>query len=74
MKRKLVLAGSAMMIALAALAQNGTTDKNTKDHTCCSACTKKCKCDNSCCTKGKCDKSNCSHEACSSGKTDKSSK
>jgi len=64
MKRKLVIAGSAMLLALSALAQNGTTDKSKKDHTCCLACTKKCKCDKSCCTNGKCDKDKCSHEAC----------
>ncbi|MGP8217792.1 MAG: hypothetical protein ACLQQ4_19660 [Bacteroidia bacterium] len=65
MKRKLLIAGSAMLIALSALAQSGTTDKNTKDKSCCSACTKKCKCDKSCCTKGSCDKDNCSHKSCS---------
>jgi len=55
-----------MLIALAALAQTGTTDNGTKDKTCCSACTTKCKCDKSCCTNGSCDKNKCSHETCQS--------
>ena len=69
MKRNLVIAGSAMLFALSALAQNGTTDKNTKDKPCCTACTKHCGCDKNCCTNGKCDKDKCSHEACSQPKS-----
>jgi hypothetical protein len=72
MKRKLVIASSAMLLALSALASNGaTTANNTKDkQPCCSACTTKCGCDKSCCTNGscagKCDKSKCTNSACPS--------
>ncbi len=66
MKRKLVIAGSAMLIALAALAQTGSKDNGAQSGTCCSACTAKCKCDKSCCTKGVCDKDKCAHEKCQS--------
>ena len=62
MKRKLAIAGSAMLLALSALAQSGTTTVNTKDKTCCTACT--IKCNKSCCTTGKCDKSKCSADKC----------
>lgn len=74
MKRKLVIAGSAMLLALSALAQNnGPTNNSTKGQPCCSACTPKCGCDKNCCTNGQCDKSKCTHEACSTKGT-KSSK
>ena len=67
MKRKLVIASSALLLALSALAQSGTTANNTKDKPCCSACTKHCGCDKSCCDKGgNCDKGKCSHENCKS--------
>ncbi|HWY98316.1 MAG TPA: hypothetical protein VNY36_04440 [Bacteroidia bacterium] len=66
MKRKLVIAGSAMLLALSALAQSGTTKNSTNDKACCSTCTKTCGCDKSCCPNGKCDKSKCTHASCKS--------
>lgn len=66
MKRNLVLAGSAMLLALSTLAGNGTKDNSSTKTPCCSACTTHCKCDKSCCTNGHCDKSKCTHETCKS--------
>ena len=62
MKRKLVIAGSAMLMSLAALAGNNT---KATDKSCCngSKCEKTCS-DKCSCPKGSCKPGNCTSKDC----------
>lgn len=55
MKRKILMASTAMLITLAAIAGNSTKDKSCCNGTCCTkACSHKCVCDSKKCTPATC--------------------
>lgn len=61
MKRKILMASTAMLLSLAAIAGNSTKDKSCcNGSTCVKACSKKCVCDTKKCTPADCKSKTCS--------------
>jgi len=60
MKRQILMAGTAMLISLAAIAGNNTKMKTTCNGSCCTkACTSKCVCNTKKCTPATCKSNSC---------------
>jgi hypothetical protein len=71
MKRQILMAGTAMLISLAAIAGNNTKTKTSCNGSCCTkACTAKCVCDTKKCNPATC-KSTCTNCCVHSGKCSK---